>query len=152
MLCLLIRLDSNSTEMKQMKDRVFLDTNILIYSYSYTEPQKQTIAANIISGSDSVISTQVLNEFVNTVTKKFHFSYHQAKDAVLECCEYNYLHVIGHQTIIQACEIASKYKFSFFDSLIVSAALEADCTILFSEDMHEISHINKTLKIVNPFK
>ncbi len=132
----LILLDSNSIGMKQMKDRVFLDTNILIYSYSRTEPQKQIIAANLISEFNSVISTQVLNELVNIVTKKFNFNYSQAKEAVLECCRNNHLHINSQDTIIRACEIASKYKFSFFDSAIISAALESDCTILYSEDMH----------------
>ena len=147
----LIHAALNLTVMKQMKDRVFIDSNILIYSYSRTEPEKQMIAVNIISENNSVISTQVLNELVNIVTRKFNFSYSQAKEAVIECCQNNHLHVNAQYTIMQACEIATKYKFSFFDSVIISAALEADCTILYSEDMHQISNIEKKLSIVNPF-
>ena len=150
--CLLILLTSNLTVMKQMKDRVFLDSNIVIYSYSRTEPKKQIIAAKIISENNSVISTQVLNELVNIVTRKFNFNYLQAKKTVVECCQNNHLHINSHYTIMQACEIASKYKFSFFDSVIISAALEADCTILYSEDMHELIDIENKLSIVNPFR
>lgn len=137
--------------MKPIVDRVFLDSNILLYSYSRTEPHKQIIAANIITVNNSVISTQVLNELVNIGTKKFSFSYAQAKEAVIECCRNNRLHINTHNTVIKACEIASKYKFSFFDSAIISAALEADCSILYSEDMHPIRNIEKKLTIINPF-
>jgi len=137
--------------MKPIVDRVFLDSNILLYSYSRTEPHKQIIAANIITVNNSVISTQVLNELVNIVTKKYSFSYAQAKEAVIECCRNNQLHINTHNTVIKACEIASKYKFTFFDSAIISTALEADCSILYSEDMHPISNIEKKLTIINPF-
>jgi len=57
-----------------MNDKVFLDTNILVYSYSNSEIDKQQIARKIITDSHSVISTQVLQELCNIVTKKFKFS------------------------------------------------------------------------------
>lgn len=51
-----------------------------------------------------------------------------------------------------ALEIAQKHKYSFPDSLIVSIALSSECTILFSEDMHDDQIIDKKLKIINPLK
>jgi predicted nucleic acid-binding protein len=152
MRCLLIQEAINSTAMKPTKDRVFLDTNILIYSYSHTEPQKQVIAANIISQNNSVVSTQVLNELVNIVTRKFNFSYLQAAEAVSESCRNNHLHINTQATILLACEIAAQNNFSFFDSVIIAAALESGCTILYTEDMHPIKQIGGQLAIVNPFK
>ncbi len=55
--------------MKLTKDKVFLDTNILVYSYSYSEKDKQKIAQSLIANSNSFISTQVLQELCNIVTR-----------------------------------------------------------------------------------
>jgi predicted nucleic acid-binding protein len=135
-----------------MNDRVFFDSNILVYSYSSTEPQKQTIARKLITDSSSFISTQVLQELTNIVVKKFNFTYQNATDPVEECCKNSSLTVNSKDTILLAHQIANRYNFSFYDSLIVSAALECDCSILYSEDMHSNQVIDKKLRIVNPFK
>ena len=65
-----------------MSDNVFLDTNILVYSYSSTEPEKQAIARKLIADSNSFISTQVLQELTNTITRKFKFTYQDAINAM----------------------------------------------------------------------
>ncbi len=137
--------------MKQTNGKVFLDSNILIYSYSNSEPGKQLIARNIITENNSVISTQVLQELTNTVTRKFQFSYPDAANAIKECCHNNDLHINTEDTIVQACRIAGQYGFSFYDSLIISAALECNCITLYSEDMQHDMHIDERLAIINPF-
>jgi len=134
-----------------MSDNVFFDTNILVYAYSSTEPQKQAIAQKLISAGKSFISTQVLQELTNIVTRKFKFSYQNATEAVEECCKNSSLTINSKDTILLAHQIADRYSFSFYDSLIISAALECDCTTLSSEDMQNGQIINKILKIVNPF-
>jgi predicted nucleic acid-binding protein len=134
-----------------MSDRIFLDTNILVYSYSNSEPLKQEIARKLISQNNSFISTQVLQELTNTVTKKFKFSYVDATNAVNENIQNNNLHINSANTIIQACKIASRYGFSFYDSLIISAAIESNCSILYSEDMKHTQVIFDFITIVNPF-
>lgn len=106
-----------------MNDRVFLDTNILVYAYSVTEPQKQAIARQLIVDRFSFISTQVLQELTNTVTKKFKFSYQAASTAVEECCMNSNLTINDKDTILTVHKIADKYGFSFYDSLIISAGL-----------------------------
>jgi predicted nucleic acid-binding protein len=63
----------------------------------------------------------------------------------------NQLHTNTQLTIHKACNIAMRYKFSFYDTLIIAAALESNCTILYSEDMHHNQVIENALKIVNPF-
>jgi len=50
-----------------------------------------------------------------------------------------------------ACDIAKRYSYSYYDSLIISAALEANCDTLYSEDMQNGQIIEKVLRIVNPF-
>ncbi len=79
--------------MKPTKDKVFLDTNILVYSYSNNELEKQTIARKLITDNDSVISTQVLQELTNTVIRKLKYSYKDALNALNECIQNNYIHI-----------------------------------------------------------
>jgi len=119
-----------------MSDKVFLDTNILVYSYSISEKDKQLTARRLITETDSHISTQVLTELTNTLTRKFKLPFEEALKAIKECCTNNNVFVNSPETIKGAIKIADKYRFSFYDSLIISAALEATCKILYSEDMH----------------
>lgn len=137
--------------MKLMSDNVFLDTNILVYTYSLTEPDKRTRAQKLITDTNSFISTQVLQELTNIITKKFKFSYDNATDAIEECCKNSSLTVNTKETILLANQIASRYNYSFYYSLIIGAALECDCVILYSEDMQHGHVINERLKILNPF-
>lgn len=134
-----------------MSDKVFLDSNILVYSYSNSEIDKQEIARRLVADSNSFISTQVLQELCNIVTRKFKFSYEQATMAIKECCKNNNLHTNTENTILQACQIADRYGFSFYDSLIVAAAIESGCTILYSEDLHDGQVIDEKLTVKNPF-
>jgi predicted nucleic acid-binding protein len=133
-----------------MSDNIFFDSNILVYSYSNTEIDKQAIARKLIAENNSFISTQVLQELSNIVTRKFKFSYEAAIAAINECCQNNNLLINTEKTIIQACRIAERYAFSFYDSLIISAAIDCNCTTLFSEDLHDGQLINGTLIIKNP--
>jgi predicted nucleic acid-binding protein len=138
--------------MKLMNAKVFLDTNILLYSYSNSEIGKQEIARKVITENNSIISTQVLQELCNTVTRKLGFSYPQTSVALQECCQNNDVHINSTSTIMKACQIAERYKFSFYDSMIIGAALESGCPILYSEDMHNGLVVEGTLTIINPFK
>ena len=135
-----------------MSDNVFLDSNILVYSYSNSEIPKQEIARQLIADSNSFISTQVLQELCNIVTRKFKFTYEQAATAIKESCQNNSLHINTEDTLLQACQIAGKYRFSLYDSLIVAAALESHCNILYSEDLHDGQEIEGKLTVKNPFK
>ncbi|HEY9258250.1 PIN domain-containing protein [Chitinophaga sp.] len=137
--------------MKQMNANVFLDSNIIEYSYSNSEIDKQKIARKLITESNSYISTQVLQELSNIVTRKFKFSYQQAILAIKECCQNNNLYVNTENTVLQACQVADRYGFSFYDSLIIAAALESGCTILYSEDLQNGQLIDEKLTIKNPF-
>ena len=63
----------------------------------------------------------------------------------------NEVHTNSFTTIQRACKIAERYSFSFYDSLIVAAALESGCLILFSEDLQHGQVIEKVLTVKNPF-
>jgi predicted nucleic acid-binding protein len=134
-----------------MSDRIFLDTNIIVYSYSNNEKGKQEIARFLITENESVISTQVLQELMNTATRKLGFSFSNAILALEECIQNNHLYRNTEETLKMACKIAEKERFSFYDSLIIAAAIESDCKILYTEDMQDGRIINGILKIENPF-
>lgn len=123
----------------------------MVYSYSVVELAKQAIARKLITDNNSFISTQVLQEIANTVTKKFKFSYADAKLAIYECCQNNNLYTNNNNTILKACEVAERYGFSFYDSLIIASALEVGYAILYSEDMNNKQIIFNSLTIINPF-
>jgi predicted nucleic acid-binding protein len=122
-----------------------------VYSYSTSEVEKQSVARKLIADSNSFISSQVLQELTNIVTRKFKFTYHDAVNTINECCQNNNLHINTGTTIIEACNIALHYGFSFYDCLIIAAAIESNCSVLFSEDMSNGQIIDNKLKIVNPF-
>ena len=134
-----------------MSDSIFLDTNILVYAYSDTELQKQTIARKLVSENISFISTQVLQELSSTLSRKFKKSWPEITDAVKEVSLSNLVHANSEATIQQAIKIADQYKFSFYDSLIIAAALECKCSKLYSEDMSHGQLIEKQITLINPF-
>jgi len=105
----------------------------------------------LVSQNNSFISTQVLQELTNIVTRKFKFSYKDAQAAIHECGQNNNLHINTGQTILKACELADRYGWSFYDSLIVASALESECLVLYSEDLQNSQVVDGKLKIVNPF-
>jgi predicted nucleic acid-binding protein len=81
-----------------MSDKVFLDSNILVYSYSSTEKQKQTIARNLIIENNTYVSTQVLHELCNVITRKFKFNYAVAIDVIKECIQtISYTQILNQQ-------------------------------------------------------
>ncbi len=135
-----------------MNDKVFLDSNILIYSYSRNDMEKQSVARKLITECNSYISTQVLQELTNIINRKFNFSFTDAQKAIEECCRNNNLHINTEETILQACNIAQSYGFSFYDSLIISSALECGCSTLYSEDMQHTQKIGQNLVVINPFR
>jgi predicted nucleic acid-binding protein len=137
--------------MKPMNDNCFIDTNILVYCYTADEPVKRKKALAVCVAPNAFISTQVLTEFSNTLKKKFDFLWKDIELTVNEVDSDFNVHINKPATVEQACRIADKYKYSFYDSLIISAALACNCAILYSEDMQHGQVIEDRLKIINPF-
>ena len=67
-----------------MSDSIFFDTNIIIYLYSADEPEKRRRSQALLDARDGIISMQVLNEFSNTLRKKFKFEYDAIDSAIKE--------------------------------------------------------------------
>jgi len=132
--------------------KVFLDCNIVIYIYCNNEIYKQGIAQSLFKNKIVVISTQVLQETANTLHKKFKADYDIISAILSECVNNaSHLHVNTKKTVINACSIAKRFQLSFYDSVIISSALEAGCQTIYSEDMQHNMLIDNTLTIVNPF-
>ena len=136
-----------------MTDSVFLDTNILIYAYSIDQQIKRDIVNKILqSHSTIIISTQVINEFINVMTKKKVADYHKISIMINDFSENFLVKNINLSNIKMAIDLANKYKYSYFDCLILSSAISSDCRTLYSEDMHHHQVVEGDLKIINPFK
>ena len=134
-----------------MKDKIFIDTNILLYAYS-TEKNKQEIAQNIINTNNNIhISKQVINETINILIKKFKLNIKDIINVVKELEKEFIILDFDIQTQLNALKLKQNYNLQFYDALIVSTALKNSCTILYSEDMQDKLVIEKKLKIINPF-
>ena len=134
-----------------MKGNYFIDTNILIYCYSKDEPEKKQSALKIVESPNAFISIQVLTEMSNTLRKKFELSWDKIKLVLSEIHSSFNVYINKPLTIKEACRIAEIYGYSFYDSLIIAAALACNSKVLYTEDMQDGQIIEKTLKIVNPF-
>lgn len=133
-----------------MSDRVFLDTNILVYAHTDVNTIKQSISQKLFVDNLTYISTQVLQELANTLNRKFNHTWADVENVLKNTVENNIIHINTENTIFSTFQLAGRYKFSFYDSLIISAALECDCNLLYSEDLNHGQVIEK-LKIINPF-
>ena len=139
-----------------MKDtnKVFFDTNVLIYVVDDRNPEKQKIAVDIITKSlnneNGIISTQSLQEFYSATTRKQLCTSSQAKEYARNFSESFNVHQVDLEIIFKAIDISIKNKISFWDSLIVSAAEESGCVIVYSEDLNDGQIING-VRVVNPF-
>lgn len=138
-----------------MKDKIFLDTNVIVYAHDRSSGKKNTIAMEIMEylweRKKGVISVQVMQEFYVCVTTKI------LKPLPLKVArnilEYllNWDLIINDEYItIKAINLQEKYRFSFWDSLIVQSAIQSQAYTLLSEDLSD-GQIIENVKIVNPF-
>ncbi|HPZ08272.1 MAG TPA: PIN domain-containing protein [Candidatus Eremiobacteraeota bacterium] len=132
-----------------MKDKIFLDTNILIYA-TVKDRYRKNISLRLIK-KNPVISTQVLNELSNVMSKKLKMNSQniiKLIDFLEKKCE---IKTIGISTIKLALNICDKYNYSYYDSLIIGSAIENNCNVLYTEDMQAGQKIDDFLEIINPF-
>jgi predicted nucleic acid-binding protein len=137
-------------------DKTFVDTNILVYAYDNTAGQKHDIAKRIVwdlwASGLGVLSTQVLQEFFVSVTAKIPrpMDTRTAKGIVSDLLTWDVV-VIDGQSILNGVDIQVKYRYSFWDSLIIEAAWKARSPLLFTEDLSD-GQVIRSVTIRNPFK
>jgi predicted nucleic acid-binding protein len=130
----------------------FLDTNILIYGYTGQDEFKGEIANGLILGGQCLVSAQVLNEFCNTLKRKFPAQYLRVDVALAELASYLTVVPLAFSTTQSAVALSRRFGWSFYDSLIVAAAKEAQCSVVVSEDMQHGFSVDNRLRIENPFR
>jgi predicted nucleic acid-binding protein len=139
-----------------MKDRVFLDTNILVYVYDRHDLRKQGAAQSLlidgIENESAVLSVQVLGEFFNVVTRhiKQPMTSDEAKKAI-ESFSNLIIQEIDLAMVERAIETHKIYRIAYWDALIVSAAERAGCKRILSEDLNDGQRYHGIF-ISNPFK
>ena len=129
--------------------KAFVDSNILLCLFD-GDLNRKSFAASL-SNQGYTISTQVVNENVNVCIRQLKLSKTEAFSHGMYLINNFNLVTIGAITIQNAFDISSKYGYNYWDSLILSSAIENGCGEVYSEDMQHGQEIEKHLKIINPF-
>ncbi len=140
-----------------MSGRFFLDSNVFIYSFDETSPQKARQALTLVRKAHEsrlgAISFQVIQEF-------FNFALRRSVPPMTSADAGDYLQKVFLPLITihtsaglfaEALHLQNRYRLTWYDALIVSAALEADCSILYSEDLQDGQRFGSTT-VKNPFR
>lgn len=131
----------------------FVDTSILVYAYDTDEPEKRRIAQSVLSDLPErlVVSTQVLDEFYVTVTRRFGRIL-APDEAETEVARFAQLPVVVTDVPLVRAAIATsrRYPISYWDALIVEAASAAGCERLLTEDLGS-GDVIRGVRIENPF-
>jgi len=131
-----------------MKDN-FIDSNIFLYAFSKKDEYKQKIASKILL-ENKFISVQVINEVSVNLLRKFNSSDSEIEKFILSCYERYEIINFDKFLFLNAVALRKRFNISYYDSLIVSAALKAKAKILYSEDMQHNLKIGGLI-IINPF-
>ncbi|MGH8523041.1 MAG: PIN domain-containing protein [Gammaproteobacteria bacterium] len=136
-----------------MSARSFLDTNVLVYTDDHDTPDKQRVALDLVERfrlqRTGVVSTQVLQEYFAAATRKLKVRPDLARRKVEIFARLDLVQV-DLDVILSAIDLHRLQTVSFWDALIVRAALASGCTVLMSEDL-QIGQRFNGLQIVNPF-
>lgn len=127
----------------------FLDSNILLYALGDEEP-KRTRAQQLLAATPT-ISTQVVNECSHVLRRKARWSPAQVAEELTLLIGITRMVDVRLEHIQTAWTLAERYGFSHFDSLIIASALDAGCTVLYTEDMQHGQVIEGRLNLRNPF-
>jgi predicted nucleic acid-binding protein len=132
------------------KGKPFFDTNVIVYAFEEGARQQQGALDLLAAGG--VTSVQVLNEFASVARHKLGFRWPEIEEAVAGICVLLPDPApLGLQTHLRAVRMAARFDFSIYDGLIVAAALESGCGVLYTEDMQHGQRI-EGLTIRNPFE
>lgn len=143
--------------MSLTKDKYFLDTNIIIYLFDDRNKNKKKKALELVRHAletgKGIISFQVIQEFCNAALKKF-----EVPLGIEDCRDFfhSYLMPIctvfpGADIYLKALDVKRDTGYSFYDSLIIAAALQCECEVIYSEDMQS-GYNYREMRILNPFE
>ena len=136
-----------------MSGREFIDTNVLVYADDRRDPRKRDRARELIRAlmhdRRGVLSLQVLQEFFAAATRKLGLSSWDAKRRVIVYSRFDTV-TLAPVDLLAAIDLHRLHRISIWDSLIVRAALNANCTTLHTEDLSS-GQVIESLAISNPF-
>lgn len=139
-----------------MSDKVFVDTNILLYVYDRAAGIKREIASETVRqlwrDGTGALSAQVLQEFYVNVTRKIPkpVSPVEARTIISRYLVWH-LEVTTGENVIRASEIEERHRLSFWDALIITAAARSGAATLLTEDLNH-GQVIEGVEIVNPFR
>ena len=138
-----------------MKEKAFVDTNILVYAYTDTDITKHDIAQSFLENIDEnielFVSIQVIKELCSTM-KRLNINTAIIKNCVEEITNSYTVLPTDIKTIFKSIENLNKFKLSWYDTLLITTALNYKCKILYSEDMNNGMILDNKMTIKNPFK
>lgn len=135
--------------------RAFVDTNVLVYAFDASAGQKKVVADALLTElwetGTGCLSVQVLQEFFVTVTRKVAAPL-PADEAAERIREFGAWHVFSPDVddVLQAVALQQKSGLAFWDAMVVQAAAESGCDVLWSEDLND-GQVVRGVRIRNPF-
>jgi len=139
-----------------MPDRIFVDTNILVYAHDVSAGNKHATAKNMIQelweSKAGCLSIQVMQEFYVSVTQKVPqpLNHIVAKEIVRDLTYWN-VHEPNSDDVLNAIDLQQRYKISFWDAMILQSALQLECSLIWSEDMNP-GKMYDSVNLENPFQ
>ncbi len=138
-----------------MTDRMFLDTNVLVYAYDAHDLAKQKLAQGLLmdalENEIGVVSAQVLGEFFCVVTRRIPkpLTVDEAQEVIENL---SLLDVVETDApmVSRAIDLVKAHRIAYWDALIVAAAERARCTVIYSEDLNA-GQDYAGIRLVNPF-
>ena len=134
--------------------KVFLDTNVLAYACDADRPAKRDKARALLKevsrDMPPCVSTQVMQEFFVTVTRKMGVDPMQAK-RIIHSFRHMETVLIDMEDINRAIDGSLIWQISFWDALILASARKAHCAVLYSEDFGD-GQVYDTVRVLNPFR
>ena len=134
-----------------MTEQIASDTNVLIYLHEPTDTDKRKKALELMA-SVPVISSQTVSEYLNVLRRILKTPKQVLFAEAISWLKIGEISPVSFSTLATAQALMKKYDFQLFDSIIVAGALQSNCTILYSEDMHHDLLVENKLRIVNPFR
>jgi predicted nucleic acid-binding protein len=128
----------------------FFDTNVLLYLLS-ADAVKADRAESLLADGGT-ISVQVLNEFASVALRKLEMPIAELREILETVRSVCQVEPVSEDTHDRALALVERYGFTFYDALLIAAALRAGCARLYSEDLQHGQVVDRQLRIVNPFR
>jgi len=130
----------------------FLDTNVVVYSFSERDSIKREAARALVEADGAWISTQVLSELANVLTRRLGVPVPEARERIMSIAAGCEVVLVSPPIVYEALRIKERFGYNFFDSQIIAAALACGASVLYSEDMHHGQMVDGKLSIRSPFR